>query len=106
MTSSTMWSVYVVRCRDDSLYVGITNDLARRLAAHNAGRGGSYTRSRRPVALAFVRKVRSETTARRLEIALKRLDRARRLRLVAGDVAVLRKALRHVQQMASKSRRE
>jgi putative endonuclease len=100
------WHVYLVRCRDDSLYVGITTDLARRLAAHNAGTGAKYTRSRRPVELAYSRAVRSGTTARRLEVAFKRLDRRLRLRLVAGDPGVLRDCLRDVKQMARKSRRQ
>ena len=98
------WCVYVVSCRDASLYVGITNDLDKRLASHNAGKGGRYTRSRRPVALAFVRKCRSATVARRLEVVLKRLDRPRRLRLIAGDAAVLRGALAEVTRMARRAR--
>jgi putative endonuclease len=97
--------VYLVACRDGSLYVGVTNDLARRLAAHNAGRGGAYTRSRRPVALAFSRPCASETTARRLEIVLKRLDRQRRLRLVAGDPLVLAEALADVRRLAQRGAR-
>jgi putative endonuclease len=99
------WVVYVVQCRDASLYVGITNDLDKRLRAHNAGTGGRYTRSRRPVSLAFVRKCRSATVARRLEVAFKRLDRARRLRLVAGDADVLALALADVARMARAARR-
>ena len=43
------WTVYLVRCADRSLYTGIARDPARRLAAHNAGRGAAYTRARRPV---------------------------------------------------------
>ena len=102
----SVWCVYVLRCRDDSLYVGITNDLDARIAKHNAGKGGAYTRSRRPVALAFRRGTRSATTARRLEVALKKLDRRDRLRLVAGDAAVLRRALRDVRRMAEERARQ
>ena len=98
------WVVYVVQCRDTSLYVGITNDIEKRIAAHNAGTGGRYTRSRRPVSLAFVRKCRSATVARRLEVALKQLDRAHRLRLVAGDAEVLAGALADVARMARRAR--
>ena len=47
------WSVYLVRCRDGSLYAGCTTDLDRRIAAHNAGTGAKYTRVRRPVTLAY-----------------------------------------------------
>ncbi len=48
-----MYYVYMVRCADQTLYTGWTNDLARRLAAHNSGRGAKYTRSRRPVQLVY-----------------------------------------------------
>ena len=47
------WWVYLLRCGDGTLYTGITDDLDRRLAAHNAGRGAKYTRSRRPVTLVW-----------------------------------------------------
>jgi putative endonuclease len=103
-TGKASWCVYVVSCRDASLYVGITNDLDKRLASHNAGKGGRYTRSRRPVALAFVRKCRSATVARRLEVVLKRLDRPRRLRLIAGDADILRAALADVARLARRAR--
>lgn len=98
------WCVYVLACRDASLYIGITNDLDKRIAAHNAGSGGRYTRSRRPVTLAFVRPCKSATVARRLEVVLKRLDRSRRLRLVAGDDGLLRAALADVARLARRAR--
>ena len=47
------WTVYILRCGDGTLYTGCTNDLPRRLAAHQSGRGAKYTRSRLPVALAY-----------------------------------------------------
>lgn len=96
--------VYVLSCRDTSLYIGITNDIEKRVRAHNAGTGGRYTRSRRPVSLAFVRACRSATFARRLEVALKKLDRRRRLRLIAGDRDVLALALADVARMSRAAR--
>ena len=51
-----MYYVYLLRCADGTLYTGFTNDLARRLAAHNAGRGAKYTRGRRPVELGILGK--------------------------------------------------
>jgi putative endonuclease len=78
------WRVYLLRCRDGSLYAGATNDLARRLAAHAAGRGGRYTRSRLPVALAWSAPARGRGGALRREAALKRLSRAAKLALIAG----------------------
>ncbi len=79
---------YVVRCVDGSLYIGFARDVDARVDAHNAGRGARYTRARRPVRLVW-RWQTSTERARRLEGLLKRLDRARRVRLIAGDVRVL-----------------
>jgi len=79
------WVVYMLRCRDDSLYTGVTTDLARRLRAHAAGRGGAYTRARRPVRLVFVEGQGSRGSALRREAQLKRLARLDKLALVAGS---------------------
>lgn len=76
--------VYLLRCGDGSLYCGWTTDIERRVAAHAAGRGGRYTRSRLPVALAAAWTVPDRTAARRLEAELKRLKRPAKERLVAG----------------------
>lgn len=97
------WWVYLVTCRDGSLYTGLTNDVERRVAAHNAGRGGAYTRSRRPVRVVFVHPCASGTVARRLEVVLKRLRRAQKLRLIAGDAAVLACCLEEVAAMARRA---
>ncbi len=69
------WHVYLLRCVDGSLYTGITNDVPARLAAHNAGKGAKYTRSRLPVALAWSRVMRSATAARKKEAAIKQMTR-------------------------------
>lgn len=97
------WFVYVVRCRDGSLYTGITVDVDGRVAKHNDGTGARYTRARRPVALVFVHPCRTEREARRLEPRLKALPRADKLRLVDGDGAVLR-ALRRALTAPKKKR--
>ena len=55
------WVCYLLRCADDTLYCGITNDLEKRLAAHNAGTAAKYTRARGPVVLEFVARLASET---------------------------------------------
>lgn len=78
------WSVYVLRCRDGSLYTGITNNLPRRLRAHRAGRGAAYTRSRRPLRLVYVERRRSRGAALRREAAIKRLPRRQKLSLIAS----------------------
>ncbi len=77
------WCVYLLRCRDGSLYAGVTNDLPARIATHARGRGGRYTRSRLPVVLVHAEPARSRSAALRREAALKRLTRAEKLALVA-----------------------
>jgi putative endonuclease len=76
--------VYLLRCRDGSLYCGWSIDLERRLAAHSAGTASRYTASRLPVALAAAWRTETRTQARRLEARVKRLSRREKLRLVAG----------------------
>lgn len=70
------WFVYLVRCKDGSLYTGIAKDVAARVARHNAGTGAKYTRSRLPVTLAYEKKMKNETAARKREAAIKRLTKA------------------------------
>ncbi len=78
--------VYLLRCRDGSLYTGITNDLARRLAAHRAGKASAYTRSRRPLRLAYRETLPDRSAALRREAAIKRLRREEKLTLIRrGD---------------------
>jgi putative endonuclease len=76
------WTVYILRCRDDSLYTGITTDLARRLAVHRRGRGSRYTRSRLPVRVVYRERRPTRSAALRREAAIKRLSHAAKLRLV------------------------
>ncbi len=76
--------VYVLRCRDGSLYTGAAKDLARRLAQHTAGRASRYTRARLPVTLVWSRPMRSWRAALRLECRIKALRRAEKDALVAG----------------------
>lgn len=75
---------YLLRCADGTLYAGWTWDPAARLEAHNRGRGAKYTRSRRPVRLAYLEACDGKTAAMRREAALKRLSRAEKLALCAG----------------------
>jgi predicted GIY-YIG superfamily endonuclease len=81
------WFVYVVRCRDGSLYTGISTDVAARVTVHNDGRGARYTRSRRPVVLVHVERKRSRSTALRRELAIKALPRDAKLALLATAAA-------------------
>jgi len=76
------WCVYMLRCRDGSLYTGATNDLPARLAVHAAGRGGAYTRSRLPIRLVYSERARDRSAALRREWALKQLSRDEKLALL------------------------
>ena len=69
------WLVYLLRCRDGSLYTGITNDLPKRLKAHAAGKASRYTRSRLPVTLAYTEPQPSHSAALKREAAIKKLSR-------------------------------
>ncbi len=77
-----MWHVYLLRCGDQSLYAGATNDLKKRVAAHNAGKGARYTRSRLPVKLVYSEKLPTRSRALKREFAVKRLSRAQKLALL------------------------
>lgn len=81
------WTVYLVRCRDGSLYAGVTTDLERRLTQHNAGRGAAYTRSRRPVDLIYWEEVLDRAAAQRREHAIRRLSRTEKEALAADNPA-------------------
>ena len=78
------WVCYLLRCADGTLYCGITNDLERRLAMHNAGEGAKYTRGRTPVRLAYAEPCPDKSTALRRERAIKRLPRAEKLGMCAA----------------------
>jgi putative endonuclease len=74
--------VYMLCCRDGSLYTGWTNDLERRLARHSAGKASRYTASRLPVELAFALPMADRAAAMREEARIKRLPRTQKLGLV------------------------
>jgi predicted GIY-YIG superfamily endonuclease len=76
------WHVYILRCADGTLYAGATNDVAKRIAAHAAGRGAKYTRGRCPLALVWKRRVKDRGDALRLEARIKRMPRLAKLALV------------------------
>jgi len=83
MANDCGWYVYLLRCADDSLYCGITTDLAKRLAVHNAGKGARYTRVRLPVVLAWSEVCADRSAASKREAAIKKLPRSAKLALLA-----------------------
>ena len=76
--------VYLLRCRDGSLYCGWTTDVERRLAAHRSGRGARYTSTRLPVELVLEQPMSDRSAARREEARIKRLTREQKLALIAA----------------------
>ncbi|WP_394850354.1 GIY-YIG nuclease family protein [Pendulispora brunnea] len=81
---ASSWFVYIARCADSSLYVGIARDVAARMAQHDAGTGARYTRGRGPLEVLATRRCASQGNALRLEYALKALSRDRKLALAAS----------------------
>ena len=76
------WHVYIIQCSDGSLYTGITNDLDKRITAHNDGRGAKYTKSRRPVRLRYSEPAADRKHASQREYAIKSLRKAEKMRLI------------------------
>jgi putative endonuclease len=77
------WQIYIIECHDGSLYTGITSDLEKRLAAHNAGKGAKYTASRRPVQLVYREDATNRSEASKRENAIKKMNRDAKLALCA-----------------------
>ena len=73
------WVVYLVRCADESLYCGITNDIERRLVAHNSGKGSKYTKSRIPVEMAGVSSEMTKSEALKLERHIKQVPAGKKI---------------------------
>lgn len=77
-----MYYVYIVECRDGTLYTGWTTDINQRLNEHNLGKGAKYTRARTPVVLKYLEEVGSKQEAFKREFAIKQLSRAGKLALI------------------------
>lgn len=77
--------VYILRCADDTLYTGYTDDPERRLRVHNAGKGAKYTRSRLPVELVYRETLEDKSAALRREREIKGLTREKKLALIAAQ---------------------
>jgi putative endonuclease len=83
--------VYIVRCRDGTLYIGTARDIAARLAQHDAGQGAKYTRSRGPVQLVWSEGPMTVSRALRREHQLKQLTRPQKDAFIAGELLVVLK---------------
>lgn len=82
--SENHWHLYVLQCKDGTLYCGITTDLARRLEQHNAGTGARYTRARRPVVMAKSWPCEDRSSALKSEAAFKKLSRRAKVQKISA----------------------
>lgn len=78
------WSVYMLRCGDGSLYVGISTDVEKRVQRHLLGKGAAYTRSHLPVELVWNEQAKDESAARKREAEIKGWTRAKKLTLISS----------------------
>ena len=76
------WYVYILRCADGTLYTGSTDDVQRRLAVHNSGKGAKYTRGRGPVEVVYTEECESYSAALKREYAIKQLSRQEKWNLI------------------------
>ncbi len=76
-----IWYVYIIECKDNSLYTGITNNLSKRLEVHNSGKGAKYTKTRLPVKLVYKEIYRTKEESLKREREIKKLKRREKLAL-------------------------
>ena len=76
------WHLYILRCKDDTLYTGITTDVDKRFAQHQTGKGAKYTRGRGPLELVYREECGSHSEALRRELEIKALPREKKLELI------------------------
>ena len=79
---------YIVKCSDETLYTGWTNNLKKRLEAHNSGKGAKYTKNRRPVELVYFEEYDTKQEAMKREYAIKQLSRQKKLALIHSHQSI------------------
>lgn len=84
---SKQWYVYILECRDGTLYTGITDDISRRVEQHNSGNGAKYTRGRGPVVVRYTERVLTKSDALKRELAIKSLTRSEKLALIESALS-------------------
>lgn len=82
MSYTNLWFLYVVQCKDETLYAGISSDVKRRIILHNTGRGAAYTAARRPVNLLAVWGFENRSAALKAEFAFKKMTRQTKLQFI------------------------
>lgn len=85
-----IWSIYMIRCGDRSLYTGISNNVAKRFAVHQSGssQAAKYTRTRHPLRLVFTTEIGTKSAASRMEYCVKQLSKKTKENLVAGTISL------------------
>lgn len=85
-----MWSIYMIRCGDRSLYTGVSNNVDKRFAVHQSGSSQSakYTRTRHPLKLVFTAEIGTKSAASRTEYYVKQLSKKQKEQLVAGTISL------------------
>ena len=78
-----MWYVYIMLCKDKTLYTGITNNLAKRFRLHKAGKGGRYTRSHKVIRLLYSKQFETKSEALKKEAQIKNVSRKKKLDMIA-----------------------
>ena len=86
--ASPRWFVYIVCCRDGSLYTGTARDIAARLALHDVGKGAKYTASRGPVKLVWQEGPMNVSRALRRELQIKQLTRTQKIAFISGTLVL------------------
>ena len=79
------WYVYILRCGDETLYCGISDDVEKRLEVHRSGKGAKYTRGRTPLELVYVEVCQSHSEALKREHAVKKMSRPAKLKLIEAS---------------------
>lgn len=88
------WLVYIIRCSDNTLYTGITNNLERRLSQHATQRGAKYFRGRQPEEIVYVENGHDRSSASRREAEIKRLERTEKMSLISSEMNAVAQPLR------------
>ncbi len=83
----TMWFLYILRCKDDTLYTGITTDVEKRFQQHNLGKGAKYTRGRGPLTLVYQETCANHSEALKREAYIKGLTRAQKEALIEESLS-------------------
>jgi putative endonuclease len=86
-----MWYVYILKCRDGSLYTGSTTNITRRLKEHNSGKGGYYTKTHYPVKLVYKESHQTRSLAQKRESQIKHWTKAKKLSLISHNQCLLKR---------------